>query len=416
MTKKGLLSFAVVLFVVLTFSLCCFAQEEEAAGRDVIFAEKGLPYGFKSAVPEIHGFLSAQYWDADDHVQGYYANTGSSSYGAGDSTFLPHSFYVDIISELTPNVFIEGEFEMYQGEKGEFKVGTTRLVWHPSSKFVLSMGRQFLILGSQELVYYPTSKYRFFTWQPYVNEKFLRFTGWWDTGIATTGRVSVGENDAFFEYGLMVSNGPGDYREESKYEGTMNSDGYLFESFNRQSRQSHDNNDDKPITWRLGFSPFEGLLLRVSGMQGKYDENEKDDFSYLTSELFYSKGRFDGMIGYAQLEFDAPAARETDGIWPGGTAEQRAYYVVAGYKILDKQFGINFLQPAFRYEWFDPNADGEDSVSQYDHYGKRQAFNLGLNFSPWEHVVARIAYRWQDELKGPSLEGDGLTVEIVADF
>lgn len=28
----------------------------------------------------------------------------------------------------------------------------------------------------------------------------------------------------------------------------------------------------------------------------------------------------------------------------------------------------------------------------------------------------RLAYRWQDELKGPGLKGDGLTMEIVADF
>ncbi len=408
----------VFLVGILIFSLVGFCQEskEELKGRDILFAQKGLPYGFEASLPEIHGFLSSQYWNAQDHVQGNYANTGSSSYAPGQNTFLPHSFYVDIISELNPQVFIEGEFEMYKGLKGKFKVGAGRVVWHPSSKFILSMGRQFVLLGSQELVYYPTSKYRFMTWQPYVYEKFLRFTGWWDTGICVTGRIPIGEKEAFLEYGLMVSNGPGDYT--TKGYATMNSNGYVYEMFNAHNRQSYDNNDNKPVTWRIGFSPFKGLLLRVEGMQGKYDAEDNRDFNYLTSEIFFSRGKFDGMIGFAQLKFEAPADADLglSGIWPGGTVKQRAFYIVGGYKIIEKQFGINFLQPVFRYQWFDPNIDCPDSVSQYEHYGKRQAFEVGLNFSPWEHFMVRLGYRWQDELKGPDLKGDGLTLEIVADF
>jgi len=414
----------VFLVPLLIFSLVGFCQEEGeevVKGRDILFAQKGLPYGFKASLPEIHGFLSSQYWNAQDHVQGSYANSGSSSYAPGQNTFLPHSFYIDIISELNSQLFIEGEFEMYKGEKGEFKVGAGRAVWHPSSKFILSLGRQFILLGSQELVYYPTSKYRFMTWQPYVYEKFLRFTGWWDTGVCATGRIPVGENEAFLEYGLMVSNGPGDYTTHTDSSGvqkylTMKLTGYVYEMFNAHNRQSYDNNDNKPVSWRIGFSPFEGFLLRVEGMQGKYDASDTRDFNYLTSEVFFSRGRFDGMIGFAQLKFEAPADPAGVGIWPGGTVKQRAVYIVGGYKVIEKKYGINFLQPVFRYQWFDPNVDCPDGVSQYEHYGKRQAFEVGLNFSPWEHFMARIGYRWQDELKGDDLKGDGLTLEVVADF
>jgi hypothetical protein len=402
----------VVFLFIFSFCFCCFGQEEEIKGRDILFAQKGLPYGFEAALPEIHGFLSFQYWNAQDHVQGNYANSGSSSYNPGENTFLPHSFYVDIISELTPQVFIEGEFEMYKGEKGEFKVGAGRLVWHPSERFILSLGRQFILLGSQELVYYPTSKYRLMTWQPYIYEKFLRFTGWWDSGVCATGRIPVGENGAFLEYGVMVSNGPGDY---STSRNTMNSSGYVYEMFNAHNRQSYDNNDDKPVTWRVGFSPFEGLLVRVEGMQGKYDEEDSKDFNYLTSEVFFSRGKFDGMFGFAQLKFDA-SADTGSGIWPGGTVKQRSFYIVGGYKVIEKARGINFLQLVFRYQWFDPNVDCPSSVGQYAHYGKRQAFEIGLNYSPWEHTMFRVGYRFQDELKGPDLKGDGLTFEVVADF
>ncbi len=249
---------------ILMFSLFGFC-EEKVERRDILFAQKGLPYGFKASLPEIHGFLSCQYWNAQDDVQGNYANTGSSSYNTGQNTFLPHSFYIDIISELNSQVFIEGEFEMYRGMKGAFKVGAGRIVWHPSEKFVLSMGRQFVLLGFQELAYYPTSKYRFMTWQPYIYEKFLRFTGWWDTGICATGRIPVGENEAFLEYGSMISNGLGDYTTLTNSDGTrkyppINLQGYVFEMFEDHTRQFYDNNDNKPVIWRVGFSPFKGLF------------------------------------------------------------------------------------------------------------------------------------------------------------
>ena len=141
----------------------------------------------------------------------------------------------------------------------------------------------------------------------------------------------------------MVSNGPGDY--VSKGYATMNSQGYVYEMFESHSRQSFDNNDDKPVTWRVGFCPFDGLLIRMEGMQGKYDADDNRDFSYLTSEIFCSIDRFDGMIGLAQLEWDAPADATGVGLWPGGDVLQRSFYVVGGYKIINQEYNINYLQP-----------------------------------------------------------------------
>ncbi len=357
--------------------------------------------------------MSAQAWNAEAATQGYYANTGSGANASGESTFLPQSFYVDIISEITSTVLVEGEFELYHGSS--FKACAERLLWHPSSEFNLSIGRQFVMLGSQEMVYYPTSTYRFFTWQPYLYEKFLRFTGWWDSGIAALGRVNISEDsDMFVEYGLMISNGPGDIG--SNGTPLMNTRGYVYEQFN-SARQTYDNNDDKPISWRLGFSPIKGLLMRIEGMAGKYDTNDKYDFDYLTSEIFYSAGRLDTMLGLLQLKFDAPADSGTAAVkWPGGEVTQTALYLVAGYKVLDKEMGFNFVQPVLRYQWCNPNAKAPSSVSQYESYGKRQSYELGVNVSPWEHVLFKAAYRWQDIIKGTAIKGDGFTMEAVVDF
>ncbi|MCG2712134.1 MAG: hypothetical protein L6416_07420 [Candidatus Omnitrophica bacterium] len=408
-----LVFYCAIMFMIAGMVSNVYAAEKSGgeAGRDVVFTQKGLPYGFEAALPEIHGFLSTQFLNLDRNVQGYYADGTSSSVASGESTFLPQSFYVDIISEITPTVLVECEFELYHGSS--FKPCAERLLWHPSMEFNLSIGRQFVMLGSEEKVYYPTSTYRFFTWQPYLYERFLRFTGWWDAGICATGRFWLMEDsDAFLEYGLMVSNGPGDLG--SKAPSVMQSNGYVYEQFN-SSRQSYDNNDNKAISWRMGFSPFEGLLWRIEAMTGKYDTNDLYDFTYVTSELFYSSGRLDSMIGLLQLDFDAPADTGS-GKWPGGTVTQQTYYIVAGYKVLDNENGFNFVQPVMRYQWCNPNVDSPSAVSQYESYGERSSFEIGVNVSPWEHVVFKTAYRWQDTIKGGTLNGDGFTMEAVVDF
>jgi len=414
--RKTIFFIVGALFLV-SASFGSFAAEEKAKGRDILFAQKGLPYGFESALPEIHGFLSTQFWSADTYIQGDYADKkGSGSYAPGESTFLPHSFYVDIIAEITPTFFVEGEFEMYKGEKGQFKVGANRAVWHPSSRFVLSIGRQFVLLGSQELVYYPTSKYRLFTWQPFLYERFLRFTGWWDTGIAATGRIPFGDGPAFWEYGIMVSNGPGDYR-TSDSRPTMRSTGYVYEAFNSHNRQSYDNNDSKPVTLRLGFSPIEGLLARVEWMKGKYDTNDDYDFDYITSEIFYSKDRLDSVFGFLYLKHEAPADTAANGgIWPGGNVKQMTWYLALGYKIINKEYGWNFIKPVFRIEYANPNMDAPSSVAQYEDYGERYGYTIGLNLSPWEHFIVRLGYKWVDEETGPNIDNDGFTLEAVVDF
>ncbi|MBU1043701.1 MAG: hypothetical protein KJ915_04800 [Candidatus Omnitrophica bacterium] len=413
MKRSGLAIVLAIGLIAVAFSSLAttvFAVEDDTSSG-AFFASKGLPYGFDAALPEIHGFLSTQFWNTGKNIQGYYADGSSSANAGGESTFLPQSFYVDIISEITPNLLVEGEFELYHGSS--FKPGAERILWHPSMEFNLSIGRQFVLLGSQEKVYYPTSTYRFFTWQPYLYERFLRFTGWWDSGICAAGRYWLQEDsDAYMEYGLMLSNGPGDLGANAT--SVMKSNGYVYEQFN-SSRQSYDNNDNKAVSWRLGFSPFEGLLWRVEAMTGQYDTNDLYDFTYLTSELFYTSGRFDSMIGLMQLDFDAPKDSGS-GLWPGGTVTQQAYYISAGYKVLDKEKGINFLQPVIRYQWCNPNVDAPSSVSAYESYGERSAIDLGVNFSPWEHVVFRTAYRWEDTITGPGLDGEGFTMEAVVDF
>ncbi len=432
------LTLIISISLILALGLFCygFAQEKSGgvAGREIIFGNKGLPYGFEAALPEVHGFITGQFWNAAPYIQNEYADASlqdGSHYGAGESTFDLHSAYIDIISEFTKEFLIEVEFEIYHSSgvdaTGNVKAGSIRGLWHPDPKINISIGRQMVFLGSQEKVYYPTSRYRFFTWQDPLTEKFLRFTGWWDTGVAALGQIPIGDGDMFAEYGLMVSNGPGSETSKTATDagsllglgttkGVMKSSGYVYERFTNNLRQRLDNNDNKPISWRIGFSPIKELLFRVEGMQGKYDTNDDYDFNFLTSEIFFSRGKLDSIFGFGQLKFEAPRDTVSGYIWPGGEVKQMAWYLGAGYKILENKKGINFLQPAARISWIDPNSDVPSSVSQYEHYGTRNIYDIGLNYSPWAHVVFRSGYRWQKETKGPHINNNGFTMEAVFDF
>jgi len=385
-------------------------------------------------LPEIHGFVTSQYWQADRYIQNAYANADNlddaAHYSPGESCFDPHSAYIDIISEITQHFLAEVEFELYHGSGydsvGNVKAGAIRGVWHKYPFLNVSIGRQMVLLGSQEKIYYPSSKYRLFTWQDPLTEKFLRFTGWWDTGLAILGVIPISDTGMYIEYGAMISNGPGS-NEKKKTDsgsmlgldttkGVMNKDGYVYEMFMNRLRQRLDNNNDKPISWRLGFSPIKGLLLRGEGMAGKYDTNDKYGFNFLTAELFYTLGGLDVVGQYGQLKFEAPKDTAANYIWPGGEVKQMAYAVGIDYKVINKKLGINYLQPVARFSYINPNVEPPEELKQYKSYGERYIYDVGINFSPWEHVIFKAAYRWQNEITGPEIPNNGFTLEALYDF
>lgn len=412
---KGRSILTVLSFIILLSSFALAENSNQQPVTELIFDEKLLyPYGFESSIPKLHAYVTGQYWDAASYIQNEYADSvGEIQYSPGGKTFTLHSAYIDLTSDITKDFLVEIEFEIYHGGKS-FKANNIRGLWHSSPLFNLSLGRQFVLLGSQEDVYYPPSKYRFFTWQPLLYEKFLRFTGWWDTGVKAYGQIPLGQT--YVEYGVMKSNGPGNGTSLPwGSNGVMNKNGYVYEMFNNAARQNYDNNSNGPVSYRLGFAPLKGLLFRVEQMEGNYDAADKYGFNYLTSEMFFSKARLDSMIGYGQLKFDSPADKAPF-IWPGGYVKQMSYYVVAGYKIIKNQKSVNYLQPVFRYEWLDPNIITQGTADQYKSYGQREAYNVGLNYSPWDHVVFRSAYKWQKELVGPKIKNNGFTLEALMDF
>ncbi|MDI6734645.1 MAG: hypothetical protein QME42_00370 [bacterium] len=384
MCKKGLVCF-MGLILGLLISSSVTAQEE------------GLEYGFKSALPEMHVFITNQFYDYRKDEFGKYANAGDTKL-AGHSVFIPMSGYIDISSQFNPELKAEAEFELYRAES--VKICKLRGVWSPKEWFNLSMGRDFVPIGTQDKSYYPPSRFRMFTVAPYLYRNVMRSSGWWDTGVFISGKRQLTKQVTLL-YNLSATNGPGDSHQTEKLIAKMgtNATGYMYEHFHSDARQSLDNNGDKPICVRLALSPLEGLEFGGSHFKAKYDDKEEYGCDYTFYHLLYGSDKLDVSCEYGRIGIDTKA---------NGKIHQSSSYLAASYKILQEKY-VHFLAPAIRYEIIDP---WEEDTSDK---GDRKSISIGVNISPVEHFLIRAAYQKTTE-KGPDLKNNGVSVETVFDF
>ncbi|RLD61631.1 MAG: hypothetical protein DRJ05_02180 [Bacteroidetes bacterium] len=402
-------------------------QGQELDLEDIIEVE--LDYGSKDARIETHVYLNSALWNFEDQFLGKFANEGGSM--SGYPLFINYSGYVSISGYISRTLFAEAEFELYKGQKGEFKVTRLRAVWSPNENFRMTLGRDFPAIGLQDKVYYPTSQYRLFAIAPYAYYQILRATGWWDAGIHLHGVLPIGD-DMKLIGDISLINGPGDQHKGDHYlEGVMkpNSQGYMFENFHSNARQPWDNNKSKNIAARLAFSPIENLEFGASYMTGKYDVDDKYNAEYIFGHLLYGGDRLTIACEYSQLAVQVPDSNFYGPGVNGGFFDdtdpnniiavdnpnaldaevtQYSWYVSGGYKFF-QDTKINYLEPVVRYEVMD--SWKADAMNR----GDRSAFWVGFRFSPQKHWVFKGAYLVQTETY-QDLANDGFVLEMVVDF
>ena len=413
---------------ILFFSMIAInVQSQEINLDDMIEVE--LDYGSKDARIETHVYLNSALWNFEDQFLGSYANKGGSM--SGYPLFINYSGYVSISGYISRTLFAEAEFELYKGQKGEFKVTRLRAVWSPNEYFRMVLGRDFPCIGLQDKVYYPTSQYRLFAIAPYAYYQILRATGWWDAGIHLHGKLPLGEKMKLMA-DVSIINGPGDQHQGAHYlEGKMmpNDQGYMYENFHNKARQPWDNNKSKHIAARLSFSPIENLEFGGSYMTGKYDVDDKYNADYLFGHVLYGGDRLTIAAEFAQIMVQVPDSNfygtnnnsgfeggfvDVDGIDVANPnaldteVTQYSWYISAGYKFfLDKK--IHYLEPVVRYEVMD--SWKEDAMNR----GDRQVIWAGIRFAPMKHWVFKAAYLVQTETY-KDLKNNGFVIETVVDF
>jgi len=423
-TKQFLCSSLAVLLLLGFGGNFLFAQEPDIEDLMELSLEELLEvksdYGYKESPIQLHAYMNTALWDFGGDCLGKYANEGGSL--AGYPLFISYSGYISVSAQITSQLFSEAEFELYKGQKGEFKVTRLRQVWTPSPRFRLTLGRDFPNIGIQDKIYYPPSQYRLIALTPYLYLSILRATGWWDSGIHISTNFPVGKGMKIMA-NMSVINGPGDKHQEEDYllnHMRPNSDGYMFEQFHAKGRQPWDNNKSKHIAARLAISPVKDLEIGGSYMFGKYDADNKYSADYAWGHLLYGGKKLTIAAEYGQLTVDVDAANfmivSTDSIWGNdlsGTLKankvtQYSYYFSAGYKLFENTI-IEYFEPVFRYEFMD--SWKEDKLDK----GDRNLFWFGFRLSPIEHWAIKAAYGVQTEPYN-KLDNNGLIIESVVDF
>lgn len=207
-----------------------------------------------------------------------------------------------------------------------------------------------------------------------------------DLGAGIYGFVPLKKHGAF-NYDLMVLNGFTDIIDAGATAGSPVSSTIDFNGLRRirPSRDANndrfrDNNDNKAVYARLGYTPFPGLEIGVAAHTGKYDEADSKNLTILSGDLQYRYKRFSLLAEYANALFQRGNGLNSQGIayslFPTST---NGYFVQAAYDLTQKLKAI----AAYNLVDFDEGQNGNTM----------QRVSLGLRYNPYKRVFFKTEYQ-----------------------
>jgi hypothetical protein len=343
MSKFSFISFC-FLSVLLIFRLSVDAQEKEAGHQyDKPFIEQGGK-----------GTLLGGYIDHE------------LFWNKKKKTFDQHRFIPFIYSEVSDRIHVLAELEFEHGglvkgtgdSDGEIKIEFAVLDIEFSKALTYRAGVVLVPLGSFNLNH--DSPLNDLTNRPLVAREIV------PTTLSESGMGFYGEwypSDAtVLNYEVYVVNGFKEAAATSLRSG-------------RGSLKA-DNNEEKSLTGRLGYSPFLGLQLGGSFHVGAYDDAGEQSLGIYAIDANYNRGPLDLRGEYAQASIDGVDADSRSG-----------YYAQAGYHFLPgavRAFPNSIFTASFRYDYIDLDTRDETRLS------------FGLNWRPEEATVIKVDYEIYD--------------------
>jgi hypothetical protein len=292
----------------------------------------------------------------------------------GSSTFDQHRFIPFITGHVSDRVTVSAEIEFEHGGQvgtdsgdGEIKLEYAVMDFQLSSAFAFRGGVILSPLGSFNLLH--DSPLNDLTARPVVSRQLVPST-LSESGMGFFGDSALGEEGAL-SYQAYFVNG---FNED-----IINGDGQLRVRGGRGS-QKKDNNQDKALTARLGYSPTLGTNLGFSIHTGKYDNNDEHRLTI---------SAFDAKVVFGPLEFQgelaAVSADMDQTVNPDTAEKQFGGYAQANYHILhDSLLKGSVVTLVVRGDWVDydteSNGDAEEGAT------------FGVNFRPTEETVFKFDY------------------------
>lgn len=299
-----------------------------------------------------------------------------------DSTFDQHRFIPFIYSEITDRLHVSCEIEFEHGglvkgsgnTDGEIKLEYAVLDFTFTETFNYRGGVILSPLGRFNLLH--DTPLNDLTERPTVNRQIMPST-LSEAGMGFFGTFYPSELSVA-TYEIYLVNG---------FNEKVNSSGKLRIRSGRGSQKS-DNNHDKALVGRFGFSPRLGIDLGASFHTGKYDDAGNNRLSILGADAQFTQGSIELQGEYGQATAD------------GFNGDQRGAYAQTNF-----HFGHDYFLPesvftaVARWDW----VDFDTSITGDSEYG----ITFGLNFRPVEDTVFKLDYNNTYKTPANDDKGDG---------
>ncbi len=306
----------------------------------------------------------------------------------GQSTFDQHRFIPFITGHVSDRVTVSAEIEFEHGGNlsadggdGEIKLEYAVMDFKISSAFNFRGGVILSPLGSFNLLH--DSPLNDLTARPVVSRQLIPST-LSESGMGFFGDTPVGEEGAL-SYQAYFVNG---FNED-----IINSDNKLRVRGGRGS-QKKDNNQDKALTARLGYSPSIGTNFGASIHTGKYDNNDEHrlTISALDAKVVFGPLEFQGELASIKADMD-------QGINPDTAESQIGGYAQANYHVLhDALMKGSVVTLVVRGDWIDYDSDVEGDTEE--------GITFGANFRPTEETVFKFDYNLSKATPALGEKGD----------
>lgn len=368
----------------LAIYLLCFVASP-AWAQELPKEIPGLGYGNPETFAEFHGFLTLDYRDF-----------GRDGEWGGKPTFDQSDFYFNSIAQIRQNLMVFGEVEYKHGGE-RFKLDRAFLEWKIAGGLTLDLGKFYAPFGLEIQGYH--SPVRKLVTRPFIADDLL-YNEWAEVGF----KVSGGSDSLLpFTYSLAMVNGPKGLREE--------------DLTNRNS------NSEMFFVGRVALTPHRMLHLGASYGAGTYDDAREKDLRLIGIEALFRWAGLDLRGEWVRRSGDnqeivertiVPGAATGD---PAATlvasstlpADADGYYFQAAYPFLFNLSHLYYVEPVVRYDVRDPDRSAKNNTDQ-------ARLAIGLNLSPYPHLLFRIEYDWVRERYGTELKNDAFLAQAVADF
>jgi hypothetical protein len=289
------------------------------------------------------------------------------------STFDQHRFVPFITGYVSDRVTVSAEIEFEHGgnvqKDGEVKLEFAVADFRFTEALNFRGGVVLSPLGSFNLLH--DSPLNDLTARPVVTRQIIPST-LSEAGMGFFGTTYPGE-ESVLSYEAYLVNG---FNED-----IIDDAGRLRIRGGRGS-QKQDNNKDKALVARAGFSPSLGTNVGLSVHTGKYDDADEHRLTIAA---------VDAKVTFGALELQGEAAMADAGIDrdvnPDTAEKQAGAYAQVNYHLLhDKLLQGSVVTLVARGDWmdFDRDVDGD----------AEDGFTLGVNFRPTEETVFKFDYNW----------------------